>query len=73
MGSYVALREVLEAYAKWEADVLDCAEAWDVESRLPRMTQALYDRWVEIQLMRDEALGLTVARSSSDAQRESST
>ncbi len=50
-------RAVLEAYEQWEADLLMCGEAWSTPSGLPRMTQALYDRWMEIQAMRNDALG----------------
>jgi hypothetical protein len=51
------LRDVAEAYERWEADLLGCREAWDTPDGLPRFTQGLQDRWIEIQTMRSKALG----------------
>jgi hypothetical protein len=48
------LREVLERYEKWEADLL--LDGWAWEDGLPRFTQELYDKWIEIQEKRNQAL-----------------
>lgn len=42
---------VLEAYEKWEADLLLRDEAWD--ESLPTIPQDLWDRLIEIQTMRN--------------------
>lgn len=51
------LRIACEAWEKWEADLLDTAECWDTEDGLPKLNQDLYDRWGELQELRNEAFG----------------
>lgn len=51
------LEAVLKFYEQWEADLILCSEAW--ANGLPRMTQELYDRWMEIQTKRNAALAST--------------
>jgi hypothetical protein len=51
------MRVVLEAYEAWEGDMIMGGECWVTADGLPRMTQGLYDRWIEIQNMRNRALG----------------
>jgi len=53
----VALVEALEAYEAWEADIIINNETWRTDD-LPHMTQAQYDRMIEIQDMRNAALAL---------------
>lgn len=50
-----AMKDVLEAYEQWEADLIMCDEAWQ-ERSLPCFTQKLWDRFLEIQHMRNRAL-----------------
>jgi hypothetical protein len=63
-----ALRSALEAYEKWEADLIGSNEAWYTRERepleLPRFTQALWDRLLEIQAMRNAALSGSPAPSA---------
>lgn len=49
------LEAALLAYEKWEADLIMCDDAW--RGSLPTLTQELYDRMIELQEMRNEALG----------------
>jgi len=50
--------EVLKEYEKWEAELLLSNEAWDggFESPLPRLTEILFDRLLEIQTLRNKVL-----------------
>ena len=50
-----AARAVLEAYERWEADLILEAKAW--ADGLPLLTQELYDRFMAIQEQRNRALG----------------
>lgn len=45
-----------KAYEQWEADLVLCSEAWSTGDGLPRMTQELYDRFMEIQALRNVAI-----------------
>jgi hypothetical protein len=48
---------VLKAYERWEADLILSDEAWDGGAAdLPTLTWALWDRLLEIQAMRNDAL-----------------
>jgi hypothetical protein len=57
------MRTVLEAYEQWEADLIMDNDAWYDECREPRsrpiIPQPLWDRLIEIQGMRNAALGNT--------------
>jgi hypothetical protein len=48
------LQNVLKAYEQWEADMILAGECW--VNGLPRITQTLWDRFIEIQAMRNRAL-----------------
>jgi hypothetical protein len=54
------MRAVLEAYEQWEADLIQDNEAWYTREREPRdlplIPQALWDRLIEIQALRNSAL-----------------
>ena len=52
------LLEVCRAYEKWEADLVNSGEAWGPggAAQLPRITQELWDRLLEIQSMRNAAI-----------------
>lgn len=54
------LTERLLAWAKevqgWERDLLLSDEAWSGDDGLPRFTQGLYDRWLELQAERNALL-----------------
>lgn len=43
-----------KAYEQWEADLLRCDAAW--QDSLPRFTQELYDKWMQIQPQRNAAV-----------------
>ena len=43
-----------KAYEQWEADLLRCDAAW--QDSLPRVTQELYDKWMQIQPQRNAAV-----------------
>jgi hypothetical protein len=54
-----SLYEALEAYSRWEADLIMSNEAWSGGfAELPTITQELWDRFIEIQGMRNAALAL---------------
>jgi len=46
--------EILKLYEEWEAELLMDNSAW--VNGLPRFTQSLYDKWMEIQGRRNEVL-----------------
>jgi len=48
------LKAVALAYEQWEADVILDSKCWRFET--PHITQALWDRFCEIQMMRNAAL-----------------
>jgi len=48
------LKAVALAYEQWEADVILDSKCWRYET--PHITQALWDRFCEIQTMRNAAL-----------------
>jgi hypothetical protein len=51
------LREVLQAWRAWEAELIEADEAWRAGDGLPRIPQDLYDRYIgELQPMREKAL-----------------
>ena len=51
------LYEALKAYEAWEADLILSNEAWAGGfAALPTITQELWDRFIEIQTMRNTAL-----------------
>lgn len=52
-----ALEAVAVAYERWEADLISDNDCWRDPSGLPSITEELWDRCVEIQSMRNEALG----------------
>lgn len=53
-----AMRKALKAYERWEADLVLSDEAWrGGMAPLPTITQSLWDRLLEIQAMRNAALG----------------
>ncbi len=56
LDTTVKLLDVLRAYERWEADLILCREAWDTADGLPRFTQDLYDRFMEIQAMRNRVM-----------------
>ncbi len=49
------LREVAEGYERWEATLIETDAAW--RDGLPRLTQELWDAWIELQSKRNTALG----------------
>ncbi len=51
------LKAVALAYEQWEADVILNSKCWRYET--PHITQALWDRFIEIQTMRNDALAKT--------------
>jgi hypothetical protein len=53
-GHIEKMKEVLGAYERWEADLIQYCEAWI--SGLPTITQEFYDRFVEIGGMRNAAI-----------------
>ena len=61
---------VLRAYEQWEADVILCGECWAPNgmAETPRLTQALWNRLIEIQAMRNAALA--ASPSAVDVPRE---
>jgi len=52
-AAFQALLAACEAYEEWEADIILNA---DWRSELPRISQAQWDRLVEIQAMRNAAI-----------------
>ena len=48
--------EVLKLYEEFEAELITEDGAWGSSNSLPRFTQRLYDKWMEIQSKRNEAL-----------------
>lgn len=50
------MRAVLEAYEQWEADWIMDDESWPIETTAA-MSKRMYDRFIEIQGMRNKALG----------------
>ncbi len=54
LAAHRALVEVAEAYESWEASLLSDDAAW--KNELPTIPQALWDRFLEIQTMRNAAL-----------------
>ncbi len=50
-----SMKACLLAYQEWEADLVLNGD-WTFSDGLPKMTQAQYDRFLEIQNMRNEAL-----------------
>ena len=50
------LAEALRRYEEWEASLLLEDRAWERNAGLPVFTQELYDSWMEIQNVRNEAL-----------------
>jgi len=52
--------DVLKGYEKWEAELLLDNEAWDggFERPLPRLTEKLFDRLLELQTLRNKILEL---------------
>ena len=57
MGSAHALLHVLKRYEEWEAKLIDEDEAW--HGRNFAITDELYEEFMEIQLLRNEAIKLT--------------
>ncbi len=56
IGSILLSAEAaLKAWEKWEADIVMCNDAW--HGNLPTLSQELLDRVIELQKMRNEALG----------------
>jgi hypothetical protein len=51
-----ALVKVLEAYEQWEADLIMRDDAWQGMSGLPTVPQDLWNRLIEIQMVRNAAL-----------------
>ncbi|HWQ42792.1 MAG TPA: hypothetical protein VN456_12255 [Desulfosporosinus sp.] len=49
--------EALKLYEEFESQLILDSDAWGNEDGLPRFTQALLDKWMEIQAKRDEVLG----------------
>jgi len=49
------MRATLEAYERWEADLIEYNAAW--KNGTLTISQAMWDRFIEIQAMRNEALG----------------
>lgn len=60
MSTAAEMRKVLEAYEAWEADLITDNDAWYDEARepldLPTIPQRLWDRFIEIQSMRNQVL-----------------
>lgn len=52
------LLAVAKAYEQWEADIIMCEECWAPGGMagLPRITQKLWDRLIEIQTLRNAAI-----------------
>lgn len=61
-ASSVELRDALKAIEQWEADLLMDDSAW--VNGLPVFTQELYDRWIEVQAMRNNALAKADGKAS---------
>lgn len=57
-----ALVSTLVAYEHWEADLFRDSSCW--QDSLPRMSQSLYDRWMELQAERNRVLGRTAAAAA---------
>lgn len=55
------MQKALEAYEQWEADLIGNTDAWYTREREPRdlpvISQPMWDRLLEIQAMRNAALG----------------
>lgn len=51
------IRQVLEAYEQWEADMIADNKCWNTADGLPKFTQSIYDRFMELQEMRNKVLG----------------
>jgi len=51
------MRDTLRAYEQWEADLILERDAWN--NRLPTFTDKLWDRFLEIQALRNAALSAT--------------
>lgn len=51
-----ALREFLRAIEGWEAALLNSDSSWATVDGLPRMTQVLYDSWMDLQRRRNKLL-----------------
>jgi len=47
---------VVRAYERWEADLVLDGEAWDCGRAFPRFTAKLWDRFLELQTMRNDAV-----------------
>ena len=54
LKAYNKARQLLEAYEQWEADLVQADECW--RGDYPAMNKSLYDRWMELQEKRNEAL-----------------
>jgi hypothetical protein len=59
------LLALARAYEEWEADLILSDEAWAPNGMapLPRLTQGLYDRLLEIQAMRNAAISKATGKS----------
>lgn len=48
---------VLEGYEKLEAELIMCNEVWDSASGLPQLPERFYERFIELQVRRNDVLG----------------
>lgn len=48
-------KHFIEAFTQWEANLIMSKEAWRGNDGLPVFTQELYDEWLNIQKLRNEA------------------
>jgi hypothetical protein len=61
------LVDLVEAYEAWEGDLILSDEAWDGGmAPLPRLTQELWDRLLEIQAMRNAVSKKITGKDSAD-------
>lgn len=51
------MRAALKGYEQWEADLIFDHGAWRGIDGLPHITQSLWDRLLELQAMRNTAIG----------------
>ena len=59
MAAAPDMYEVLKLYEEFESILLMDTEAWGTEDGLPKFTQQLLDKWIEIQGKRNECLAKT--------------
>lgn len=53
----------LESLEQFEADMIMCEEAWDTCDGMPKLTKEFYDRWTELQSLRNKLLGYALGKA----------